>query len=775
MKSVVIIGAGPAGLVAAKTFLHTKPAELEIKILEQQDRVGGMWAVQKGDPRGKVDPEMPTNLSRFTVAFSDLSWNSVDLDDGSDSENRHIPMFPKAWQVGNYLETYRRRYIPEEVLHLNSRVTKVEKVLQGGADKWKVEYESTLDPQSQGASKSSETHCSFHDFLVVGSGFFSSPRPLKIDYSEGADNLHSFPPRTLHSSEFRHLSYLLPDGLDEGGNIVVVGGGISGSEAAAKAAFQISNAKYGAVENTKLGNQKVYHVLSRPFYCLPRYLPQDPYSPNKQDYNIAPTFLPLDACMYNLTRRPAGPITPAHGRMPPERALKSHQYIRSMLGGDQRDLGYPELVYNQQQQEYPSYTGIVDTYSEFVRSKTIIPVRGRVSHMGTSSRTETDSGTPIGFVKATGDPPWDLPGQPETTISNVNVVICATGFTPHTSIDWLPSEVHVAMERSLRSHRLPLLLQRYSIFNDNAPNIAFVGFYEGPFWGVMEMQARLIHARWSQTGEESVPVAPSATVKESQDELLEMRNLRDAMSRQLDDVPQFWMNDYVGLMEACARELGIQRDDAGWGERQGPCTAARYTNKGTDRQESDMITRGLRNMVDDSVGEGRFVAAAVFRAMQGAWILRRKLDSRLPGFPSGTFKGTAKFFPRSSTDPDFTSEYLYIEEGTLKTDTGLILQANRRYVYRYNEKLDKISAWFVKEDGRTVDYFFNEMEFQMPSTETDSKGKGWLAKGSHLCEEDMYESSYEFRFAGSNLQNFGITYQVKGPKKDYTSEAWYER
>ncbi|KAF2810188.1 uncharacterized protein BDZ99DRAFT_462786 [Mytilinidion resinicola] len=130
---------------------------------------------------------------------------------------------------------------------------------------------------------------------------------------------------------------------------MVVGGGISGSEAAAKAAFQISNAKYGPMENTERGNRKVYHVLSRPFYCLPRYLPLDPYSPDKQDYNIAPTFLPLDACMYNLTRRLEGPITHMHGRMPPERALKSHQFIRFMLGGDQRDLGYPELVYNQQQ------------------------------------------------------------------------------------------------------------------------------------------------------------------------------------------------------------------------------------------------------------------------------------------------------------------------------------------------------------------------------------------------------------------------------------------
>jgi hypothetical protein len=416
MKSVAIVGAGPAGLVAAKTFLHTIPGRFNVKILEQQDRVGGIWAVRKGDTKGKVDSEMPTNLSRFTVAFSDFSWNFVDLDVGDandvvDHETRHIPMFPKAWQVGRYLEAYKQRYIPEELVHLNCRVTKVEKVLQGDVKKWKVEYRNLDKLSSPDTNRYQETHCSFHDYLIVGSGFFSSPRPLQIDHPEDADNLHSFQPRTLHSSEFRDLCDLLPKNSNGKGNIVVVGGGISGSEAAAKAAFQISDAKYGSQEKTNLANYKVYHVFSRPFYCLPRYLPQDSYSPEKQDYNIAPTFLPLDTSMYNLSRRPDGPIIPMHGRMPPERALKSHQFIRSMIGGDQRDLGYPELVYTQKQQETPSYTGIVDTYAEFVRSGIIIPVRGTASSIGISSETETGISAQSGFVKTIADPPWDMPGQ----------------------------------------------------------------------------------------------------------------------------------------------------------------------------------------------------------------------------------------------------------------------------------------------------------------------------------------------------------------------------
>jgi hypothetical protein len=58
---------------------------------------------------------MRTNLSRFTVAFSDFSWESAL--GGAD-----VPMFPQARQVGRYLAAYSERYIPKEVLRLGQRV-----------------------------------------------------------------------------------------------------------------------------------------------------------------------------------------------------------------------------------------------------------------------------------------------------------------------------------------------------------------------------------------------------------------------------------------------------------------------------------------------------------------------------------------------------------------------------------------------------------------------------------------------------------------------------
>ncbi|KAK3044105.1 hypothetical protein LTS18_002169, partial [Coniosporium uncinatum] len=53
---------------------------------------------------------------------------------------------------------------------------------------------------------------------------------------------------------------------------------------------------------------------------------------------------------------------------------------------------------------------------------------------------------------------------------------------------------------------------------------------------------------------------------------------------------------------------------------------------------------------------------------------------------------------------------------------------------------------------------------------------GWKARGSsHLCEADMYETEYEFRFRGVAVEGFDIRYVVKGPRKDYISTTTFKR
>jgi hypothetical protein len=94
--------------------------------------------------------------------------------------------------------------------------------------------------------------------------------------------------------------------------------------------------------------------------------------------------------------------------MPPEKARKGHAFLRDCLGGDQRDVGRSELVYKTDRIHYPAYTGITDTYKEFVRSGIVIPVQGQVEEV-----TQQVDGNLFG-VNIKQSAPWAIK---DTTVS----------------------------------------------------------------------------------------------------------------------------------------------------------------------------------------------------------------------------------------------------------------------------------------------------------------------------------------------------------------------
>lgn len=358
-RSVCIVGAGPSGLVAAKTFLQN--GNYVVTVYEAADRVGGMWRALPGEYGDKCSPEMRTNLSRFTVAFPDFSWSSVDLSDpvtGAPSPATP-PIFPKAWQVGRYLEEYTEKFDLKSKIKFNHKVVNAD--ILDDMKTWQI---STYDVVTHQSSTQS------FDYLVIASGFFDKPGRT-FDPSPGRTSKN-----IQHSSLFRDLTTL----SQTPGKIAVVGGGISGSEAAAQAAYQISSAKYSPGKTKPAhAESKIYHIVNRPFYSLPRYLPQDPYK--ESNVNLAPSFLPLDLVLYNLTRRGEGELSASITTVPPEKAKKGHEFMRSVIGGDQHEYGSSALVYTPDQMQYPGYCGITDTYNEFVRTGLIIPVQGWVDKL----------------------------------------------------------------------------------------------------------------------------------------------------------------------------------------------------------------------------------------------------------------------------------------------------------------------------------------------------------------------------------------------------------
>jgi cation diffusion facilitator CzcD-associated flavoprotein CzcO len=233
-------GAGPSGLVAAKTLLHdVAPDTYQVTIYDAQSRIGGLWPSGKTDAGGLVHPLMVANQSKHTVQFSDLAWD----DD--------VPQMPKAWQVGQYLDRYAKTYGGADI-QLGRRVVKTE--LQDSGS-WMVETES---------EEGSRT--SVFDYLLVTTGFFGKPT-----WPGYAPKQAEVP--IVHSSKYRDLKSLLQERNGQGGKILVVGGQMSGIEIAGTIASHLSSAVNSPGEKVIENPDKysIRHVIQKPAWIFPLF------------------------------------------------------------------------------------------------------------------------------------------------------------------------------------------------------------------------------------------------------------------------------------------------------------------------------------------------------------------------------------------------------------------------------------------------------------------------------------------------------------------------
>ncbi|KAL7924457.1 hypothetical protein ACQKWADRAFT_269265 [Trichoderma austrokoningii] len=741
-KSVCIVGAGPSGLVAAKTLLHNAPkGRFKVSVFDSQVAIGGLWPTSKTDSGRLVHPLMVANQSRHTVQFSDLSWEDS------------APQFPRAWQIGKYLEQYQGRYLDGHAdfeLQLKSRVAKAEK-RDDGSEGWKVRI------QSEGSEESRD-----FDHLIVATGYFGKP----IVPECFKDAKMSVP--IIHSSQYRDLKGLLGEGRQKGGKILIVGGQMSGVEMAGTVASHLSAAVNSPEESDITGVDKysIYHAIQRPTWVFPLFTSPEP------TFSSAP-FAPLDLGSYNINNRPR-PLENTQGHISEEHANMVHTIFETSLGDQEQFSSL--LMPNDEERNQPAYLAVSDWYTEFVRSGMITLSFGKVVSLENDLVTLDDN---------------------DAQIDDIAAVILATGFDPSPCVDFLPQDILATLQHSPRHYSQALALAFHGTHHPDVSNLGFVGFYRSPYWGVMQMHARFIADLWSN------PTDALQRKLQADDSIGRTLSLRDNPR-----LSQFPMGDYMYLMQEFSEALSIPMHesimpDAPTLSRNSlpldTLTPARYPSPSDDaaaKEESEKSLRQTRDLSIECLTTPRFVARGVFRSLLGEWRLERDLTSRLPSHPSGKFVGTAQFLLRERTseglqcaaDPNSTTncdedggedlEYLYVEDGEFKTTSGFGFRATRRYIWRYDSKKDAISVWFAKpDDQKRADYLFHEIEFESPpSGDNEIREKeGWKAKAGHLCIDDYYNVKYEFAFNKVNLAKWGIEYTVNGPKKDYTIHGTYER
>jgi hypothetical protein len=469
------------------------------------------------------------------------------------------------------------------------------------------------------------------DMIVVASGYFAQK------YTPDIPGLEQFRGPVIHSSSLcQERENLLPGSTDEDktANVVVIGGSMSGVEAASAVALQKSSSILSTNRIPSAKDINVHHIHSRPFWTLPTYLPHESSG--------TPSFIPLDLAMYDLSRRPAGPIKYALGPIPPENATKTNNYFHSILGDEYKKYAhrYSPSPSNAQQ---PPWVAIGNDYAGFVRSGMIQTSMGRV----TSVHLNRDTGlSSILYEGSNGT----------MMIDNVAAIVMATGFTPCRSLSFLPDEVLDTLEYSGTDSFSPLILDKGCTVRSEIPDLGFVGFYRGPYWGVMEMQARYLGNLWS--GGHNVS-------ETGQKEALRDIRLADPdLAR-----GQFPMGDYVGLMESFADDIGIARLPLDDGTRSGPVVPARYLygNEHVPGDQGDPLAKrdGAERTLDalrDALIPGHGVAqkgaaSAIFRALHGSW----KILKQIPSAAGEESAGTISFYPRYATGPAYDREYVCVQ------------------------------------------------------------------------------------------------------------------
>lgn len=299
--------------------------------------------------------------------------------------------------------------------------------------------------------------------------------------------LKDFQGLTLHSQSYKNPKQF------ENKTVAVIGSGFSGVEIAS----DISPVA-----------KEVHHSFTTAHYILPRNIPLKP-DPSIQ--------WPIDLLFYNRsTRQQADEIkfkTAQSNR-------SSHAYMQSVCAR-QAQLS-ADLIIPEEKWDHPTHVSISDTYLNDVQNGKIIPKKGSIKHFHSSGLTFEDG-----------------------TSRSVDAVVFCTGF--QASLPFLDESVQRTLEFDPDDQLQPLLLYKCTL-HPAFRNLAFVGLYRGPFFGVMELQAKWAAALFAN----KVSFPERALFDKA---LAEERQIRVSVPRM-----QFPHGDYVGLADSIAKELDCLPD-----------------------------------------------------------------------------------------------------------------------------------------------------------------------------------------------------------------------
>lgn len=760
-KTVAVIGAGPSGLKAAKSMLEVG---LQPTVFDSRSRVGGLWAPpEDGVKTHQLHPEMRVNSSQFLSTFSDY------FPFGMEGE-QEFKWFPTATELYNHLQGYAERFLTKEILRLGCPVVRIDKSEKGNENSsWRLTYRDTT---------TGEDNVETFAFLVIATGSMSHPA---IPH---ANELGRFKGEVLHSAEYDGMKFFANPVMRKKKKIVIIGGSLSAGEVASDVALR---AGCWAGENAP--NIEIFHLISKPMWIVPKYVPfMNPDDP------LAPKVLPIDVTFFTATAADALGCNSIQ-----ERALRLNGLLGAVLGGEYQAEISPDITFTEYWRKQPPVIALTDSYDKFVRAGSIKTILGRFAGITTDGDVQITSAYS------------EEKDRLVHTLSDIDTIIFATGYTPVPQLQslfplgYFPSMSNPAFFSTLYKGTLqPSKLGKTG---------GFVGMTRRPFWGSFDLQSRWLAGLFAGT----IPWPSALDIADFSAGPMHL----ESIGKTNDALLKAGGSDYLDLVKDLSTVLNIQPIAAALVDHAPPPKPLIPAHLSSTLNDPDVV-RAIETVytrIASDATSPAHIARAIFSEFHGRWNIVRRLESRLPGFPEGIFRGTAEFKPRTPTPVAETPgvmtlgreilEYLYTEQGKLTPhqdsviNGGAPLEARKRYIYKFDESDSTISTYFVNlVDQTSSNGLFHSLNFEKeievlappqshsasnPSCDNyDASGKeekgwkveqkgGWTAVGEHLCEKDWYWSSYRFVFRGARMTRFWIRYKVVGPRKEYVAEAEYCR
>lgn len=213
-----IVGGGPAGLVAARAFLHYG---LKVEILERHTEIGGIW--DKSNPGSPVYDSCHFISSRDYGGFIGYPMPS------------DYPFYPKWNQIRDYVRGFADAYGLTEHIQTNTAVVSAEPVDSEDGRFWRVRLSTGETREYRG--------------VISAIGGQWVPVMPTFPGSE------TFGGTIMHSSEYDDISQFA------GKKVLIVGAGNSGVDIAADAAF--------VAEKAILSTRRGYWFLPKLAYGVP--------------------------------------------------------------------------------------------------------------------------------------------------------------------------------------------------------------------------------------------------------------------------------------------------------------------------------------------------------------------------------------------------------------------------------------------------------------------------------------------------------------------------